>query len=222
MFFGVVDIWTFTAGAFFIIILPGPNSMYVLSTAARHGIGTGYRAALGVFTGDTLLMVLAATGAASLLRSAPAVFTAIKWAGAAYLAVLGARMIYATVRGRRRRGAAPDPAPAAAGAAAEPATVRPYRKALLLCLLNPKAILFFAAFFVQFVDPGYGTPALPFVVLGLIVQAFSLAHLSALIFGGAFLVRWFRGRRRLAAFATGAVGALFVSFAVKLGTASAG
>ncbi|MDH6618979.1 threonine/homoserine/homoserine lactone efflux protein [Streptomyces sp. SAI-135] len=97
----------------------------------------------------------------------------------------------------------------------------PYRRALVISLFNPKAILFFVAFFVQFVDPGYAYPALSFVVLGAFAQAASFLYLTALIFGGTRLAAAFRRRRRLAAGATSAAGALFLGFAVKLTLASA-
>ena len=96
---------------------------------------------------------------------------------------------------------------------------RPYRRALVVSLLNPKAILFFVAFFVQFVDPAYAHPALSFVFLGVLCQLVSASYLSVLIFTGARLADSFRRRRRLAAGATSMVGAAFLAFAVKLAAA---
>jgi leucine efflux protein len=98
---------------------------------------------------------------------------------------------------------------------------RPYRRALVISLLNPKAILFFVAFFVQFVDPDYAAPALSFLVLGTIAQLASAGYLSLLIFSGDRLAVAFRRSRRLSAAATSAIGALFIAFAVKLSLASA-
>ena len=63
-FYGVTDIWTYALGALGIILLPGPNSLFVLSVATARGVKTGYRAALGVFFGDTILLLLTAMGAA--------------------------------------------------------------------------------------------------------------------------------------------------------------
>lgn len=68
---GTVNLPEFTLGALLIVLLPGPNSMYVLSVAARKGVRRGYRAALGVFLGDTVLLTLTAAGAASLLSRSP-------------------------------------------------------------------------------------------------------------------------------------------------------
>lgn len=87
-------------------------------------------------------------------------------------------------------------------------------------LLNPKAILFFVSFFVQFVDPAYPYPALTFVVLGLWAQLFSFAYLSLLIFGGTRLAAAFRSRRRLQAGASAAAGTAFLGFAAKLSLTS--
>ena len=102
----------------------------------------------------------------------------------------------------------------------EPPADQPFRRALVISLLNPKAILFFVSFFIQFVDPAYANPGLSFLVLGVIVQVLSLTYLSVLIFTGARLAQWFRQRQRLAAGASSGIGALFVGFGVKLATAT--
>ncbi|MFF5213313.1 leucine efflux protein LeuE [Streptosporangium sp. NPDC000396] len=216
MFFGITDIWTYVIGAFFIILLPGPNSLYVLATAAQRGVRQGYRAAMGVFVGDTVLMVLAAAGAASLLKSTPILFSAVKYAGAAYLAWIGFQMLRGAWRSWRATGtveAAPAP---------ERGSENPFRKALVISLMNPKAILFFISFFIQFVDPAYGVPALSFAILGAICQLFSALYLSALIFSGTFLANQFRARRKLSAGLTSGVGALFIGFGARLATATIG
>jgi leucine efflux protein len=215
MFFGITDLWTYVIGAFLIILLPGPNSLYVLATAAQRGVRQGYRGAAGVFIGDTVLMVLAAAGVASLLKSTPILFNVVKYAGAAYLAWIGFQML----RGAWRSWRTPATAEAAAPVA-ERAVEDPFRKALVISLMNPKAILFFISFFIQFVDPAYGTPALSFLILGAICQLFSVLYLSALIFGGTFLAGQFRARRRLSAGLSTGVGMLFIGFGARLATAT--
>ncbi|GAA1772437.1 leucine efflux protein LeuE [Nonomuraea bangladeshensis] len=222
VFFGITDFWAYVIGAFLIILLPGPNSIYVLSFAARHGVRQGYRAAAGVFVGDTVLMFLAAAGAASLLRSNAVLFMVVKYAGAGYLAWIGFQMIRDAWRSWRARGAEAVPAKAAEEAVekAVESRPRPFRKALTISLLNPKAILFFVSFFVQFVDPAYPAPALSFLILGAVIQVFSFLYLTSLIFGGTFLAAQFRSHKRLSAGLTSCVGAVFLGFGAKLATAS--
>jgi len=225
MFYGITDITTFILGTIFIVLLPGPNSLYVMTIASRLGVGAGYRGACGIFVGDTVLMVLSATGVASLLHASPAIFMVIKYAGAAYLAWIGVGLMRAGVamwRGRASNAPTPAMAEAADKSQDAAAAARPFRTALLISLMNPKAILFFISFFIQFVDPAYAHPALSFAILGVIVQICSALYLSALIFGGAHLAAQFRRRRRLSAGATGVVGAMFIGFGVKLANTTLG
>lgn len=104
---GITDIWTYLLGTVAIVLLPGPNSLFVLSTAARTGVRAGYRAAAGVFLGDAVLMLLSAAGVASLLQAYPPVFTLIKYAGAAYLGYLGVTMLRGAWRRWRTRAETP-------------------------------------------------------------------------------------------------------------------
>jgi leucine efflux protein len=210
---GVNDIWTYVLGTVAIILLPGPNSLFVLSTAARLGVRAGYQAAAGVFLGDGVLMVLSAAGVASLLRTYPPVFLVVKYAGALYLGYLGVTMLRAAWR--RRAVALVRVVPVV------PVIRNPFRRAAVISLLNPKAILFFISFFIQFVDPAYGHPAVSFLLLGLIAEIVSALYLTTLIFTGSRLAAQFRRRRRLAATGMTAVAALFIGFGVKLATASA-
>lgn len=214
MFYGITDLSAFVLGTIFIVLLPGPNSLYVMSIASRWGVAAGYRAACGVFVGDAVLMVLAAGGVGSLLKATPTLFLVVKYAGAAYLAWVGVgllRSALATWRGD-----------AAAAPAVAPEVGRPFRRALVISLLNPKAILFFVSFFIQFVDPAYAHPELSFLLLGAIGQFFSAAYLSLLIFGGARLAQHVRRHPRLAAAGSGGAGGLFLGFGAKLAGATLG
>lgn len=216
--FGITDFWTYVLGTIFIVLLPGPNSMYVLSVAAQRGVRAGYKGACGVFLGDAVLMVLSAAGVASLLKASPALFYVVKYIGAAYLGWIGFSMLRGALRSWTARGTA-----AAATVPAAPVDQsNPFRKALLVSLLNPKAILFFISFFIQFVDPAFAYPALSFGVLGLVCQVFSFAYLTTIILVGAKLADAFRRRRRLSAGMASGVGAMFIGFGAKLATATMG
>ncbi len=214
-FYGVTDLWTYVIGAFGIILLPGPNSLYVLSVATVRGVKAGYQGAFGVFLGDAVLLGLTALGAASLLRTYPAMFLLLKYAGAAYLTWVGLNLFRAAVKTWRTPVLANEVAPASADN-----LKHPFKRALVISLLNPKAILFLLSFFVQFIDPAYPTPAVPFLILSAIIMLFSALYLSALIFLGARMAQGFRNRQRLSSSLSTAVGGLFVWFGTKLATAS--
>lgn len=203
--YGVLNVWTYVAGTIFIVLLPGPNSLYVLATGASRGVRAGYQAASGVFLGDSILMTLTAAGAASVLRLLPMLFFALKAVGALYLCYLGVRLLMSSWHPPRAR---VQTVLTGAGS--------PFRKALLLSLLNPKAILFLLSFFVQFVDPAYAHPAVSFLILAAILQVCSVLYLSLLIVGGARLAAFFRRRQGLARFGNGLVGLLFLWFAGRM------
>ena len=217
-FFGIVHLPTYIIGTVLVILLPGPNSLFVLSTAARRGVRLGYRAACGVFIGDTMLMTLASVGIASVLKANPTVFLILKSAGGAYLGYLGINMIITAWRGRGAPSSTPPPTPTVETL---PAPVGdPLPRALGISLLNPKAILYCIAFFIQFVDPTYGHKMVSFALLGSIAECFSFLYLSLLIFSGARLAESFRRWHRTRTALTGGAGAAFVGFGVKLATAA--
>lgn len=234
---GVTDLGVFIAGTIAIVLLPGPNSLYVLTVSARSGLRMGYAGALGVLSGDTVLMVLTALGAAQVLQSNPLIYQGVRWAGALYLSYLGLRLVWGAahavkeakvqrMRAEASREASNGPGGTGSDAVAQVlAALKPvaerrpadvYRKALVISVLNPKAILFFLSFFVQFVDPTYAYPALSFLLLGAIVQTASFVYLSALIFGGVRLAQTFAQRKRLSALLSTTVGLLFIGFGVRL------
>ena len=121
---GIVDLWTYVLGTLLVVLLPGPNSMFVLASAARRGVAAGYSAAAAVFVGDTLLMLAAALGVASLLKAEPMLFTGLKYLGAAYLCYIGIGMLRGAWRQWRR--------PADEPVQPEHNLARPFRRALLL------------------------------------------------------------------------------------------
>ncbi len=212
MWLGITNIWTYLIGTMIIVLLPGPNSMFVLSTAATQGVRRGYQAAFGVFLGDGIIMFLSAAGVASLLHTEPWLFDIVKYSGAAYLCYIGYGLLRSVWR---RRPAVTEDEPAAPVEAKHP-----FRRALGISLLNPKAILFFVSFFIQFVSPDYPYPAISFLILGTIAEIISCAYLTTLIFAGSYLAAQFRARRKLARGLTTGVAAVFIGFAVRLATAS--
>ena len=137
-------------------VTPGPDMFYVIARAAGQGRSAGVVSALGIAAGCVVHTLLVACGIAGLLRTAPAAFEVIKYAGAAYIVYLGVRAL----RGRRHSEAGPRVAPSCLG------TV--FVQGALTNLLNPKVALFFLAFLPQFADGSRGPVALQILMLGLL------------------------------------------------------
>jgi threonine/homoserine/homoserine lactone efflux protein len=136
--FGVADYGAFVAAIIIFLAIPGPGNLALITSTGKGGIRAGLAAALGIIAGDQVLMWAAVAGVAALLLAYPAAFHLVQWAGAAYLAWLGLKMI------RAKPGAKPI------------LNIQPrhyFRQAALITLLNPKAIVFYMAFFPLFVDP---------------------------------------------------------------------
>lgn len=215
--FGITDLAAYLIGTIAVILLPGPNSMYCLTIAGQYGVKTAYHSIAGILLGDSILMLATVFGAGTLLQLYPALFHGLKLIGGLYLAYIGWHLIRGAAKKYRFR-PMPSETPIATEIPKNQAH-NVFKRALTLSLINPKAILFFLSFFVQFVDPAYPNPLLTFLVLALILQSISFSYLTALAFAGSHLVQAFRRHIRLSAIAMGMVGIMFIGFALKMWTA---
>lgn len=208
---GISDFSSYLLGTLFIILLPGPNSLYVLTIAIQKGWRAGAWGAIGIFIGDSILMLAVVLGAASILIASPIIFSLVRALGAAYLAWLG----YGLFRNGQRRWSA----------ALEAKTLEiqirlmrlhPLLAALTLSLTNPKAIFFFVAFFSQFIRADFARPLHTFFYLAIVLQMMSMAYLACLIGVGQASLRFFQSRPRFAAALWMLTGILFMGFAFRL------
>lgn len=141
--------WLFIVMTFVVSATPGPNMLFVMSTSARHGVRAAIVAMLGCMTALLAMMSVSAAGLGAVLQTFPTVFEALRLAGAAYLAYLGVKCWRSPVQDRRGDDAA-GPAPGTIPTVPSGAI---YRQGFLVAASNPKAILFAAAFFPQFINP---------------------------------------------------------------------
>ena len=159
--FGIADYGAFVVAVVVFLAIPGPGNLALITSTGKGGRLGGVAATFGVIAGDQVLMWAAVAGVATLLAAWPVVFGAVQWLGAAYLAWLGWRMIVA------REGAAPV------------ITIRAgqyFRQALAITLLNPKAIMFYMAFFPLFVDPARHRGLVTFAVMAGTIAALTFAY----------------------------------------------
>lgn len=158
--FGVTDYGSFVIAIIVFLAIPGPGNLALITSTGKGGIRGGLAATCGVILGDQVLLWLAVAGVATLLTASPSVFYAVQWLGAAYLTWLGGKMLFA------KAGAAP---------VLHIKAHHYLHQALLITLLNPKAIVFYMAFFPLFVDPASH--------LGLTTFAFMAFTIATLTFG---------------------------------------
>lgn len=145
--------WLFILMTFVVSATPGPNMLYVMSTSARYGVRAAVMAMLGCMTALLAMMSISAAGLGALLQASPQVFEALRLAGAAYLAYLGVKVWREPVGDRSMEEGTPPVVGAPSAAAAVVRNNSIFRQAFLVAASNPKAILFAAAFFPQFINP---------------------------------------------------------------------
>jgi len=161
MFFGISDYGAFVVAIVLFLAIPGPGNLALITSTGKGGRRGGLAATFGVMAGDQVLLWAAVAGVSAVLAAYPAAFAAVQWAGAAYLAWLGGRMLLAK----------PGDAPVL--------HIRPrqyFQQALMITLLNPKAIVFYMAFFPLFVDPQHHQGAVSFVAMALTIAALTLVY----------------------------------------------
>lgn len=200
----------FIAAGWLLNLTPGPDVLYIVSSALRSGVRAGLVAALGIVSGCFVHVLAAALGLGALLATSATAFAVLKWVGAAYLVWMGIRLLL--VKGGGSVLALP-------GRNADAAVVdlwRVYRQGFLTNVLNPKVALFFLAFVPQFIAPGVQDKVTAFLWLGLIFNLNSLP----INFGYAWLAGWASRRlgvvQRAMCWMDRAAGVLFVGFGLRL------
>jgi leucine efflux protein len=212
--FGVIHFPSYLMGAILIILLPGPNSLFVLALSAERGWQKGLWASVGIVVGDAIIMLSVALGAATVLASSPLTYNLLRLSGAIYLAWLGLGIIRSGLkRFQAKEVTAETSSVLQAGGIMR---LHPFLAALLLALTNPKAIFFFISFFTQFVDPDFHQPALGFFYLAVVTQLISMAYLATLIGAGQYCLGLVKAHPIIAASLWLATGTLFIAFSLRL------
>ena len=198
---GVTDYGTFVVTVIVFLLIPGPGNLALITSTSKGGIAGGLGATMGVILGDQALMWSAVAGVAALLAAYPDAFNVVQWLGAAYLAWLGARMLLA------KPGAAP---------VLNITTGHYLRQALMITLLNPKAILFYMAFFPLFVDPArqQGMVTYGFMATTIAVITFLYGLTSVLMTH--FLAERIRANRMVTRVLEKIAGLFLIGFGIKL------
>ena len=202
--FGISDVWQLIVATMVFLMLPGPGTFCVLTCAGQRGLRGGFASLLGLMLGDIALMFLAAIGVAALLQANPLLFKGLQYLGAAYLAWLGFKLLTA----KAEQGNVVVPFSNAAD----------FRRGFLVTIINPKAIVFYMAFFPLFIDPATHQGSFTFVAMGAVISSCTLFYGSLLVLAGNAAARRLARNRRIAAFASKAAGIFLIGFGIKLTT----
>ena len=198
---GISDFGAFCAAILVFLALPGPGTFALLTSTAKGGFRAGAAATLGLIVGDQILLWLAVGGVAALLAANPSVFRLVQYGGAAYLGWIGLKLI------RARDGTA------------GPIHIKPKhyaRQALLITLLNPKAIVFYMAFFPLFIDPLTHRGAITFAAMAVTIAVITAAYCLTLCLFAKAISRRVRAHRWLAVLLQRLAGLLLIGFGLRL------
>lgn len=199
--FGVADYWAFVVAVIVFLAIPGAGNLAIITSTGKGGMVGGLAATFGVIAGDQVLMWLAVAGVAAVLGANRALFGVVQYAGALYLAWLGLRMVFA------KAGDAPV------------LRMQPrhfFRQAMLITLLNPKAIVFYMAFFPLFVDPARHQGLVTFAVMALTIAGLTFLYCVIVITITHFAADRMRASPRIGAWLNRLAGTMLLGFGVKL------
>ena len=199
--FGIADYGAFVVAIIVFLAIPGPGNLALITSTGKGGIRGGLAATFGVIAGDQVLMWMAVAGVAALLAAYPAAFAFVQWAGAAYLAWLGWKMLTAK----------PGDAPVL--------NIRPrqyFQQALTITLLNPKAIVFYMAFFPLFVDPARHQGLITFGAMAATIAVLTFLYGLTVVLLTHFLAERMRANPRITQALNKLAGVFLIGFGVKL------
>ncbi len=199
--FGVADYGAFVAAIILFLAIPGPGNLALITSTSKGGIRGGMAATLGVIAGDQVLLWAAVAGVAAVLAAYPPAFYAVQWLGAAYLAWLGFRLVTA------KPGSQPV------------INIQPrqyFRQAGLITLLNPKAIVFYMAFFPLFVDPAQHQGLITFGVMAVTIAALTFLYGLVVVLLTHFMAERLRSNPKIAQWLEKVAGVFLIGFGLKL------
>lgn len=211
--YGIHDLTLFIISGLLLNIMPGPDSLLIMTRSATQGWRAGSAAALGIGAGTMIHVFAAALGLSALLSTSAAAFTLVKCVGAAYIIYMGVGMLRAKLRD--------DAAPAIATAmAAKPLAYRKiFFQGFLTNVLNPKVALFFLAFVPQFIAADSTSKPLAFIILGFIFNFNGMLWCHGLALFTAFASARLKIKPRVALWLNRVTGGLFLALGLRLALA---
>ena len=199
--FGVADYGAFVVAVILFLLIPGPGNLALITSTGKGGFRAGMACTLGVIAADQVLMWLAVAGVSAVLATYPTAFHAVQWIGAVYLAWLGYKLLTA------KPGAQPV------------VDIQPrhyFKQGALITLMNPKAIVFYMAFFPLFVDPVQHRGALTFAVMAATVAVLTFCYSVVVVLLTSHLAERLRANPAVVRVMEKTAGVFLIGFGLKL------
>ena len=199
--FGIADYGAFVAAIVLFLLIPGPGNLALITSTGKGGVRAGMAACMGVIAADQVLMWMAVAGVAGLLAAYPAAFHAVQWLGAVYLGWMGYKMLTAK----------PGDAPVL--------NIAPrhyFRQGAVITLLNPKAIVFYMAFFPLFVNPATHRGLVTFAAMAATIATLTFLYSLVVVLLTHFLAERMRANPTVARVLEKTAGVFLIGFGVKL------
>ena len=199
--FGIADYGAFVVAIIVFLAIPGPGNLALLTATGKGGVRSGLAATLGVIAGDQVLLWMAVAGLSAVLINYPSLYSSVKWAGAAYLLGLGYSLFNAK----------PGDAPVL--------DMKPdhyFRQGLFITVLNPKAIVFYMAFFPLFVDPKIHLGLITFAVMAVTIAVLTFAYGLVVVLLAHHMAERVRANPLMRVMLNKAAGTLLMAFGLKL------
>ena len=198
---GISDYGAFVVAVILFLMIPGPGNLALITSTGKGGMRAGMACCFGCMAADQLLMWLAVAGVAALLAAYPAAFHAVQWLGAAYLGFIGYKLLTAK----------PGDKPAI--------NIEPrqyFKQGFFITLMNPKAIVFYMAFFPLFVDPATHRGLLTFGVMAATVAVITLVYCTAVVLITKALAERLRANPAVVKWLEKTAGVFLIGFGLKL------
>ena len=199
--FGISDYGAFVAAFVLLLFLPGPGNLALITSTTQGGMRGGIASVAGLILGDQLLLWMTVAGVAALLQTYPHLFLALKWVGAAYLAWLGFKMVFAKPGEGRSIKITPG---------------QYFKETMFITLLNPKAIMFYFAFFPQFIDPEQHQGMITFVFMAITIAVLGFLYCFGVVVITHNMAARIRANPRASGLLQKIAGLFLIGFGLKL------
>ena len=206
-------LFSFLVASFLMAVAPGPSNAFLMAQTFANGRTAGMQSAFGFALGGVVHTFFAVIGLSAILKASPAAYSAVQYAGAAYLCYLGFMMIKSTLKNTTTVTQTQSEDKPQVSTAKKSNVMF---QAMMTEVLNPKVALFFIAFIPQFVDPSLSSATFQLAFFGLLYPIFAFPIDCTYIYFGDKIAQFFRQHPNSQLWIDRVTGMIFIALAINL------